>query len=123
MTVLMRLKIKHRVISPEKRSTKMNSKTRMKCHKFGHIKQWWDKISATGRTYKVEQHLGAKDPMAVLSTLTLDQMVVVLSMVSAANSIGWDEQRAHTRSLKVGHGSKESRENRLGFRVIKGGAA
>lgn len=58
----------------------------------------------------------------ILDSMTADQLSVVLGLIAIGNAEGYRQAREQRRNLLVGYEAK-SREKRLEFKVIAGGAA
>lgn len=94
----------------------------MKQHKYNELKGWIAKVENNPAFKSSVSKLGNIDPQALFSKMTAHEMQAVLSLVVGVYSQAYAESREFNRTLKIGYEPK-SRENRLAFRVIKGGVA
>lgn len=97
----------------------------MKQIKWNGLKTWDASLREMDPDWS--HKLGNIDPLAVLSKMTALEMQTVLSMVAAANRLGWKQSRetrlSNQRFKDDSMGGKNSVERRRNFGVIQGGAA
>jgi hypothetical protein len=93
---------------------------------YDGIKDWtksMENYSASSyRLDRLAEHVGG-DPLAVISKMSGPQLQVVLSLVAAANSLGFEQSRQQRRELMQDKFNKPVFERRSNFKVIQGGAA